>query len=146
MGPSIKYVTNPGGGGGGGLRKCDSLWQGGGRGGKDCVTSHFHFFPPPPPPRFILYFLIHNTSLSCNYHLRSCKKVNLQGVFQGLLETPNVISCYWLKIKYSNLIIPLFKGKLHFPYISCVNFLFTTCDILLGGGGGPIFPTVCDRG
>ena len=59
--------------GGGGLRKCDSLWQG----GKDHVTSHFPFFHNSQFLRFILYFIMHNTNLSCNYHLRNCKKLNL---------------------------------------------------------------------
>ena len=31
---------------------------------------------------FILYCIIHNTNLSCNYHLWSCKKLNLQGFFR----------------------------------------------------------------
>ena len=39
-----------------------------GRGGKDHVTSHFFYF---------IFYHAYNTNLSCNYHLRSCKKLNL---------------------------------------------------------------------
>ena len=64
--------------GGGGLRKCDSLWQG----GKDHVTSHFPFFHNPQfyvlfSIKKVKFFIMHNTNLGCNYHLRSCKKLNL---------------------------------------------------------------------
>ena len=38
--------------------------------GKDHVTSHFKFFH-----NFMFYLIMHNTNLSRNYHLRSCKKL-----------------------------------------------------------------------
>ena len=89
-GPSIKYVT---------LQRGEGVWESvtvcdRGEGGKDHVTSHFPFFHNSQfyvlfyllyfiifsqftILRFILYFIMHNTNLSCNYHLRNCKKLNL---------------------------------------------------------------------
>ena len=60
--------------GGGGLKKCDSLWQGE---GVKIMWRHTFQFSQSTILRFILYFIMHNTNLSCNYHLRSCKKLNL---------------------------------------------------------------------
>ena len=70
-GPSIKYVTLRGGNG------SEKVWQfvtGGG--GVKIMWSHtFNFFTIH---NFMFYFIFftHNTNLSCNYHLRSCKKLN----------------------------------------------------------------------
>ena len=64
-----------------GGRGSEKVWQfvTGGRGVKikrscDVTLSIFSQFTIL---RFILYFIMHNTNLSCNYHLRSFKKLNL---------------------------------------------------------------------
>ena len=121
--------------GGGGLRKCDSLWQG----GKDRVTSPFPFFHNS---QFyvLLYIYQDNTNLSCNYHLRSCKKNKLVRVFHGLLETPNMVFCYCLK--YSRNDYSYLKQS---PFsIFMLTFCSEVWHILLGRGSR--FVTVCDRG
>ena len=95
-GPSTKYVTLQRG------RGSEKVWHfvtGGGWGVKIMWRHTFNFFTIH---NFMLYFIFYhayNTNLSCNYHLRSCKKLNLYGNIRVYyIETPDMVfNCYFLK-------------------------------------------------
>ena len=66
-----KYVTLQRG-----ERLCDSVTVCE-RGPKIMWRHTFHFSTIHNFTFYFIYFIMHNTNLSCNYHLRSCKKLNL---------------------------------------------------------------------
>ena len=120
--------------GGGGLKKCDTLWQG--EGGKDHVTSHFQFFHNSQ--FYFIFYHAYNTNLSCNYHLRSCKKLNLYfRVYY--IETPNMVFyCYCLKFSSNGRDYSYLKAVSIFLDICLLTFCSEVWHTL---GGGPRFVT-----
>ena len=58
-------------------RGSEKVWQFvTGEGVKIMWRHTFNFFTIHNFMFYIIYFIMHNTNLSCNYHLRSCKKLN----------------------------------------------------------------------